>query len=107
MPSAHFAKDRPVDYFILVEPRADGPVIGTYNDHPIAAAVKDCFGRRYAYVGVASRLRDGRLDVNSLSAGEWFVGSGLVYRMENHDALGLLGKLRRLADGSDRDTRSH
>ncbi len=94
MPSAAFAKDRPVDYFILVEPRADGPIIGTLNDRPIPAAVKDAFGRRYLYVGVASRLRDGRFDVNTLSPGEWFVRPGLVYRME-HDHGGLIARLRK------------
>ncbi|HVZ02102.1 MAG TPA: hypothetical protein VHA35_21525 [Dongiaceae bacterium] len=105
MPSAHFSKDRPVDYFILVEPRADGPVIGTYGDHPIAASVKDAFGRRYRYVGVASRLRDGRLDVKALSPGEWFVQPGLVYRMESDESGGLLGRLRRREQPS-RDERA-
>jgi hypothetical protein len=94
MPSAHFSADRPVDYFILVEPRADGPIIGTYDDRPIPAAVKDAFGRRYSYVGVASRLRDGRLDVKTLSRGEWFIPSGLVYRMESEERRGFLSRLR-------------
>jgi len=94
MPSAHFSADRPVDYFILVEPRADGPIIGTYDNRPIPAAVKDAFGRRYSYVGVASRLRDGRLDVKTLSHGEWFIRSGLVYRMESEKRGGFLSLLR-------------
>jgi len=95
MPSAHFSKDRPVDYFILMEPRADGPIIGTYGEHPIAASVKDAFGRRYSYVGAASRLRDGRFDVKTLAPGEWFVRPGLVYRMESAEAGGLLARLRK------------
>jgi hypothetical protein len=95
MPSAHFSNDRPVDYFILVEPRADGPIIGTYGDHPIAAAVKDAFGRRYLYVGIAARLRDGRLDVTALSQGEWFTAPGLVYVAEVPQAGGFLGRLRK------------
>jgi hypothetical protein len=100
MPSAHFSKDRPVDYFILVEPQADGPVIGTYSEHPIAAVVKDAFGRRYRYVGVASRLRDGRFDVKTLSPGEWLMRPGLVYRMESGDRGGLLARLRKRAHSS-------
>jgi hypothetical protein len=100
MPSVHFSGDRPVDYFILVEPRADGAIIGTYNDRPIPDAVKDAFGRRYSYVGVASRLRDGRLDVKTLSEGEWFVHPGLVYRMEADDRGGLLGRFRKRNDRS-------
>jgi hypothetical protein len=99
MPSAHFSNERPVDYFILVEPRADGPIIGTYDDQPIPAAVKDAFGRRYVYVGIASRLRDGRLDVKALSPGEWFAHPGLVYRMESHET-GLLGRFRKRSEAS-------
>ena len=103
MPSAHFSKDRPVDYFILVDPQVDGPIIGTYNDHPIAAAVKDAFGRRYLYVGVASRLRDGRLDVKTLSQGEWFARPGLVYRSESSEIGGLLGWRRKRDEPSHGD----
>ena len=108
MPSAHFSKDRPIDYFILVEPRADGPVIGTYDDHPIPTAVRDAFGQRYTYVGVASRLRDGRFDVKSLAPGEWFVPSGLVYRMERHAGRGsLFDRLRRRHAPSGSEHPSH
>jgi hypothetical protein len=101
MSSAHFSKDRPVDYFILVEQRADGPVIGTYDDHPIAAAVKDAFGRRYLYVGIAPRLRDGRFDVKALSPGEWFARPGLVYRAEIPETGGLLARLRKRGNPSN------
>ena len=100
MPSAHFSNDRPVDYFILVDPRADGPIIGTYNEQPIAAAVKDAYGRRYLYVGIASRMRDGRFDVKTLSPGEWFAGPGLVYQMESVETGGFLGRLRKRGDSS-------
>jgi hypothetical protein len=96
MTSPHFSKDRPVDYFILVDPEPDGPTIGTFNNHPIAAAVKDAFGRRYSYVGVATRRRDGQFDVTTLSPGEWFSPRGLVYRMEPRKGdETLLGRLRK------------
>jgi hypothetical protein len=96
MTSPHFSKDRPVDYFILVDPEPDGPTIGTFNNHPIAAAVKDAFGRRYGYVGVATRRRDGQFDVTTLSPGEWFSPRGLVYRMEPRKGdETLLGRLRK------------
>ena len=100
MPSAHFAKDRPVDYFILMDPQADGPIIGTYDEHPIAAAVRDAFGRRYLYVGIASRLRDGRFDVKTLAPGEWFARPGLVYRMESSETGRLFGRMRKQDDSS-------
>ncbi|HVO01846.1 MAG TPA: hypothetical protein VMT54_06570 [Candidatus Cybelea sp.] len=89
----HFSQKRPVEYFILMEPRPDGPTIGTYGGQPIPAAIRDGFGRRFTYAGVASRLRNGKLDVESLSPGEWFVRSGLVYRIEPADAQGMLGRL--------------
>jgi hypothetical protein len=103
MASAHFSKDRPVDYFILVDPEPDGPMIGTYNNHPIAAAVKDAFGRRYLYVGVATRRRDGQFDVTTLAQGEWFSPRGLVYRMEGQAGGSLLGRLRKRQGPSEGD----
>jgi hypothetical protein len=70
---------RPVEYFILVEPHADGPVVGYYAGNPIPAAVVDYFGRRYSYAGVAPRRRGGQYDVEALGPGEWIVEPGLVY----------------------------
>lgn len=72
--------DRPVDYFILVEPRADGPLLGYYAGRPIPAAVVDYFGRRYSYAGVAPRGRSGQYNVEALGPGEWIIEPGLVYR---------------------------
>lgn len=72
--------DRPVEYFILIEPHADGPVVGYYAGRPIAAAVVDCFGRRYSYAGVAPRRHSGQYDVEALGPGEWIIEPGLVYR---------------------------
>ena len=75
-----FATSRPVEYFILVEPHADGPVVGYYGGRPIAAAVVDYFGRRYSYAGIAPRGRSGQYDVEALGPGEWIIEPGLVYR---------------------------
>jgi hypothetical protein len=75
-----FTTSGPVEYFILVEPKADGPLLGYYAGRPIRAAVVDCFGRRYSYVGVAPRRRSGQYDVESLHPGEWIIEPGLVYR---------------------------
>jgi hypothetical protein len=71
---------RPVDYYVLVEPRPDGPLLGYYAGRPIPASVVDYWGRHYRYVGVAPRGRGGRYDVGSLRPGEWIVEPGLVYR---------------------------
>jgi hypothetical protein len=71
------------DLHIIVEPNADGPTIGYYDDKPIAAAVLDEFGRRFIYDGVAPRRRDGSYDVNLLRPGEWIVEPGFVYHIES------------------------
>jgi len=92
----HFSQEHPVEYLILTDPKADGPVIGTYDGHPIAAAVRDCFGRRFTYAGVATRLSSGRYDVTALAPGEWFVQPGLVYRIEAPEPEGLFQRLRKL-----------
>jgi hypothetical protein len=68
----------------MVEPRPAGPTIGLYRGLPIAERVVDQFGRRFFYVGLASRRRDGRFDVASLRAGEFIVEPGLVYRLEGN-----------------------
>lgn len=89
----NFARAHPIECFILVEPRPDGPVVGYYADHAIAAAVVDYFGCRFTYVGVAPRLRSGRYDTDSLLPGEWIVEPGLVYYSNPSKSGGLLGRL--------------
>jgi len=71
---------RPVDYYVLVEPRADGPLLGYYAGRPIPDAVVDYWGRRYSYAGIAPRRRAGQYDVEALRPGEWIMEPGLVYR---------------------------
>jgi hypothetical protein len=71
------------DYHIVFEPRPDGPTIGFYGEHPIAAAIVDYFGRRFIYDGIAPRRRDGNHDVKLLRPGEWIVEPGLVYSIES------------------------
>ena len=65
---------------MLLHPRADGPVLGTYAEQPIPAAIVDADGRRYTYAGVAPRLGDGHYDLAALRADEWLIEPGLVYR---------------------------
>jgi hypothetical protein len=74
------SQPRPVEYFMLLNPRPEGANLGTYAGHPIPAAMVDEFGRRYAYAGVAPRLRDGRYDVDAVGKDEWLVDPGLLYR---------------------------
>jgi hypothetical protein len=71
------------DYHIVFEPRPDGPTIGFYGEHPIAAAIVDYFGRRFIYDGIAPRRRNGNYDVKLLRPGEWIVEPGLVYSIES------------------------
>jgi hypothetical protein len=69
----------PLAYFMLLQPRPDGPPVGFYADQEIPAAVIDADGRRYFYAGVATRLLDGSYDLNALGEDEWLVEPGLVY----------------------------
>jgi hypothetical protein len=104
MPRIKSNPSRPIEYFLLVEPRAAGPVIGYYAERPIADAVVDCFGRRFIYKGVAPRLRNGRFDVESLQPGEWIVEPGLVYFGNPGQSDGLLKRLRSLGHHSAIDS---
>jgi hypothetical protein len=60
----------------------DGRVIGSYAGQPIFESVYDLSGQRYAYVGVAPRLRSGRVDVRALGENQWVVEPGLVYEWD-------------------------
>lgn len=71
------------DYHLVFEPRPDGPTIGFYGEHPIAAAIVDHFGRRFVYDGIAPRKRDGKYDIKALRPGEWVAEPGLVYHIES------------------------
>jgi hypothetical protein len=80
----------PIEYYVLrlagpAAPPSDvGSVVAGYlAGRPILATVEDLAGYRYRYVGLATRLPDGRYDVQSLSAGEWIVEPGLIYRSED------------------------
>jgi hypothetical protein len=62
----------------------DGRVIGSYGGQPIFESVYDLEGLRYAYVGVAPRLRSGRVDVKALHENQWVVEPGLVYEWDRN-----------------------
>ncbi|WP_421593231.1 hypothetical protein [Shinella sp. M27] len=70
----------PYEYFILAETRRAGPIAGSVRDRSIYSAVIDGHGRRYGFVGLAGRDRNGRLNVLSLRQGEWIVAPDLIYR---------------------------
>ena len=69
-------------YSIMVEPRAAGATIGLYRGLPIAERVVDLFNRRFVFVGVIGRRRDGQYDVDALKPGQFVVEPGLVYSLE-------------------------
>jgi hypothetical protein len=62
----------------------DGRVIGSYAGQPIFESVYDLDGLRYVYVGVAPRLRSGRVDVKALRENQWVVEPGLVYEWDRN-----------------------
>src|SRR5262245_26202164 len=100
MSRVNFRTSRPVEYFILVEPRPDGPIIGRYAGHAIAEAVVDSFGRLLTHAGMAPRLHNGRYDVDALQPGEWIVEPGLIYYADPGESGGILKKLRGLRPSS-------
>jgi hypothetical protein len=69
----------PHEYFVLGNPRTDGPTIGHVGGRPIAAAVVDGQGNRYCFVGVARRDKRGLLHVLDLRQDEWIVAPDLIY----------------------------
>jgi len=69
-------------YSIMVEPRPAGATIGLYRGLPIAERVVDLFNRRFVFVGVIGRRRDGQYDVDALKPGQFVVEPGLVYSLE-------------------------
>ena len=77
----NLAISRAVEYAMIVEPRPEGAVIGYFAGEPISERVIDTFGRRFAYVGLASRRRDGEFDADQLKVGEFIAQPGLVYRL--------------------------
>ena len=79
---ANRARRIPPEYFMLLDPRPDGPRVGFYDGQEIPAAVIDAEGRRYLYAGVAPRLLSGHYDLDALRKDEWLVEPGLVYRDE-------------------------
>jgi hypothetical protein len=75
-------------YSIMVEPRPAGATIGLYRGLPIAERVIDQFNRRFTYVGIVGRRRDGQYDVNALKPGQFVVEPGLVYGLETGEGRG-------------------
>jgi hypothetical protein len=70
------------DFLVVVDPQPEGPILGMFGEHKIASTVVDRFGRRYDYVGIATRLWMGRCDADAIKYGEWLVEPGLVYRLQ-------------------------
>ena len=62
----------------------DGRLLGYYAGQPIFEAVFDRDGHRYAYVGVAPRFGNGRIDTTMLSDSQWLVAPGLVYEWDRN-----------------------
>ena len=99
MPGFAIQKEDRTDYYLIVDPRPEGPVVGVFADLPISESILDCFGRSYIYAGAAPRRRDGRYDIDVLKPGEFILEPGLVYRLgetksrsAGSKSLGALGK---------------
>jgi hypothetical protein len=75
-------RNQPVDYYMLQEPRGEGPSVGSFAGQAISERMTDYLGDRYRFVGIAPRLSNGRYDTGALRPGEWLVEPGLIYARE-------------------------
>lgn len=73
----------PTEYLVLPHVAADGPVIGYFGERPIAARIRDQWGQRYAYRGVAPLRADGTVNLALVRTGEWIVEPGLLYALDD------------------------
>ena len=81
MSAAAYGQIRKLEYSILHDVAPAGPSIGSYSGQPIHESIIDMFGRRFVFVGVASRLSNGRFNAGALGTGEFILRPGLIYRM--------------------------
>ncbi len=71
---------RPLEYSILHNPRAAGPVIGKLGGKEFTEYVYDEFDRLFVFSGAAPRRLNGEFNDDALKTGEFIVLPGLVYR---------------------------
>ncbi len=76
----------PVDYYVLDNPRAVGPIVARFADRPIHEEVVGENGQHYRFAGVMPRTRSGRFAIEVLRPGEWIVQPGLIYASEQADS---------------------
>jgi hypothetical protein len=57
-------------------------MIGVFSGVPIVDTITDRFGRRFVFVGLAPRQRDGDYDAEMLKTGEFILEPGLLYRLD-------------------------
>ena len=81
-PYSEFAHDRYIEYFLLRNVTAKGPVVGHYEGQDVRQSIVDEWGRRYSFVGIAAFKWNGEYDCDALKAGEFILPPGLVYRLD-------------------------
>ncbi|MBI1220938.1 MAG: hypothetical protein GC186_20665 [Rhodobacteraceae bacterium] len=69
----------PIEYYVLAHVREDGPILCYLAGHPVSGWIRDHWGKRYRYAGLAPRCTNGAFDVKLLLPGEWIVQPGLIY----------------------------
>ncbi len=67
-----FKRTRLIEYSILHDVEPAGANIGFYSGRPIYESVIDQFGRRFEFIGLASRRQNGQFDADALRTGEFF-----------------------------------
>lgn len=75
-------RGRYIEYSLLRNVIAEGPVVGQYEGQDIRKSIVDEWGRRYSFVGIAAFSWDGQYDYDALKTGEFILPPGLVYRLD-------------------------
>ena len=79
---SEFNQSRRIEFFLLRNVIAEGPVVGSYAGEPIRRSVIDEWNRRYNFVGLAAFRWDGQYDCDALQTGEFILPPGLIYRLD-------------------------
>lgn len=75
-------RGRYLEYFLLRNVTAEGPIVGRYEGQDVRQNIVDEWGRRYSFVGIAAFRWDGQYACDALKTGEFILPPGLVYRLD-------------------------
>ncbi|MFZ2872282.1 hypothetical protein [Zavarzinia sp.] len=69
----------PRTFFEIEVGRRDGEILGHFHGRAIYEQVRDKYGARFAFLGLAPVLPDGRVDIRAIGRDQWLVDGALLY----------------------------